>query len=330
VGIKSLLSALLPSWGRRDEDGAVAPVRRPTAEPLSPRLPPAAPGATFSVEIAELEIEDRRRGKIIPLRATFPASAEHSFPVIVFSHGSGGSRSDYPLLIQHWAAHGYVCLQPSHADAPGSVEQSRQQKLRHWASRPRDVSLLLDSFDMIETEVPRLKGCLDVARIGASGHSFGAGTAQLLAGARLRGYPGRHQYSDSRVRAVLLLAPQGSGQLHGAKAWVHVKTPMMIITGTRDPGWGGGHAWRAEPFHGAPAGNKYLILIHGGRHDFGGISRSSTAFPYARDERQAGITQQASLAFWDAHLSGRSEAQEFLKKRGLEELLGEDAQLERK
>jgi predicted dienelactone hydrolase len=329
VGIRSLLSALLP-FRRQDEGGAPAPVRRRTAEPLAPRLPAAAPGATYPVEIAELELEDRKRGKIIAVRATFPAGVEHSFPVLVFSHGSGGSKNDYPLLIQHWAAQGYVCLQPSHADAPGSVEQSRHQKLRHWASRPRDVSFLLDSYDMIETEVPRLKGRLDAVRIGVSGHSFGAGTAQLLAGARLRGYPGRHQFSDSRVRAVLLLAPQGSGQLHGAKAWVHVKIPMMIITGTRDPGWGGGHAWRAEPFHGAPPGNKYLILIHGGRHDFGGISRSSTAFPYARDEREAGITQHASLAFWDAHLSNRPEAQEFLKRRGLEDLLGEDARLERK
>ena len=286
---------------------------------------------TFPVEMAEFELDDHRRRKVIEVRATFPATGDHSFAVIVFSHGGGASRADYPLLIQHWAAHGYVCLQPSHGDAPGPVEQTRKERHRHWASRPRDVSFLLDSFDMIETEVPRLKGRLDTKRIGVGGHSFGAGTAQLLAGARLRGYPGRHQYSDSRVRAVLLLAPQGSGQLHGSKSWSRVRIPMMTITGTRDPGWGGHYTWRLEPFHGAPAGSKYLIVIEGGRHDFGGIPRSATSFPYARDEREAGITQRASLAFWDGHVSNRAEAREFLKRGGgIEELLGNDAKIERK
>jgi predicted dienelactone hydrolase len=233
-------------------------------------------------------------------------------------------------LIQHWVAQGYVCLQPSHADAPMPGEPPEQDKLRHWPTRPPDISLLFDAFDMIETVVPALGGRLETARLGVAGHSFGASTAQLIAGARLRGQPGRRQFSDTRTRCVLLLSPQGSGQLHGANSWANVRIPMMIITGTRDYGRGGGHTWRSEPFHGAPAGNKYLIVVQGGRHDLGGIARSATSFPYARDEREAGIIQEASLAFWDAHLKNSEPAQQFLKQGGLEEMLGADARLQRK
>jgi predicted dienelactone hydrolase len=266
----------------------------------------------------------------MPLRITYPAQGAHAFPVIAFSHGAGGSHADYPLLIQHWATHGYVCLQPSHDDATLPGEPASQDRLRHWRSRPIDLSFLFDSMDMIETVVPALSGRLDTVRLGASGHSFGAGTAQLLAGARLRGHPGHRRFADKRVRAVLLLAPQGAGQLHGTNSWAHVSIPMMTITGTRDRGRGGTAGWRSEPFHGSPPGNKYLIVIEGGRHDFGGISRSATSFPYARDEREAGITQHASLSFWDAHLKNSTDAQEFLKRGGLEQMLGDDARLERK
>jgi pimeloyl-ACP methyl ester carboxylesterase len=182
----------------------------------------------------------------------------------------------------------------------------------------------------IETEIPALRGRLDAERIGVAGHSFGAGTAQLIAGARLRGRAGGQQFRDRRVRAALLLSPQGTGQLHGSHSWSAIRIPMMTITGTHDFGRGGGPSWRTEPFHGAPAGNKYLIVIERGVHDLGGIGRSATSFPYAHDARQAGITQRLSLAFWDAHLKGDTQALRFLKGSALEELLGADARVQRK
>jgi predicted dienelactone hydrolase len=328
--IRSLWDTLLPATRGDGVVDAAAAAKRREAAPLAPRLAAAPVGGRHAIGLAEIELYDKRRRKMLPLRITYPKELEYAFPVIAFSHGAGGSHADYALLIQHWAAHGYVCLQPSHADATLPGEASSKDRFRHWASRPTDLTFLFDSIDMVETVVPELRGRLDTSRIGASGHSFGAGTAQLLAGARLRRIPGGQRFADKRVRAVVLLAPQGSGQLHGANAWAQVRIPMMTITGSRDRGWGGGPEWREEPFHRAPAGNKYLIVIEGGRHDFGGIIRSATSFPYARDEREAGITQQASLSFWDAHLKGSTDAEQFLKRRGLETMLGDDARLERK
>src|SRR5262245_25110472 len=123
--IRSLWDALLPGSGRGDGvvvDAATAAKRR-VAKPLAARLPPGPVGAGHSIDIAEIELYDKRRRKVLPLRITYPARASHAFPVIGFSHGAGGSHADYALLVQHWAAHGYVCLQPSHADAtlPGEA-----------------------------------------------------------------------------------------------------------------------------------------------------------------------------------------------------------------
>jgi predicted dienelactone hydrolase len=39
------------------------------------------------------------------------------FPVIVFSHGAGGSGQNYFPLTHYWATHGYVIIQPTHNDS---------------------------------------------------------------------------------------------------------------------------------------------------------------------------------------------------------------------
>ncbi|NNE42842.1 MAG: hypothetical protein HKN12_01415, partial [Gemmatimonadetes bacterium] len=42
------------------------------------------------------------------------AMAEGSFPVVLFSHGWGGSRSWYSLVLEHVASHGYVVVGTDH------------------------------------------------------------------------------------------------------------------------------------------------------------------------------------------------------------------------
>jgi predicted dienelactone hydrolase len=337
----ALLSSLVPrSWRRAAGAGPAGaitaspvPSRGPRAKPLplGPRRPQAPVWeAGGAITIAERSLVDYRRGKEVPFRVTFPTDGDFAFPIVVFSHGAWGTRADYPLLVQHWASHGYVCLQPSHGDSlmrPGDLPDT--SKFREWSSRPLDVSFLLNALAEIEAEVPELAGRMDPTRVGAGGHSFGAGTAQILAGARLRNRP-TQPFRDARVRAVLLWSPQGAGQLHDAGSWSRVRIPMLTITGTLDYGRGGGPAWRMEPFRGAPAGNKYLVVVEGGQHDLGGIGRTSTAFPYAHDEREAGIVQRVSLEFWDAYLKSAPASLAFLKGEGLGHFLGAQARLERK
>jgi predicted dienelactone hydrolase len=116
------------------------------------------------------------------------APADHRgapFPVVVFSHGNGGIRTQSLYLTEHLASHGYVVAAPDHLfNTFLDMDESQfAAVLRH---RPGDVSLALDEvLRRGATAGELLAGLPDATRVGAAGHSFGGFTVLLLAGARL-------------------------------------------------------------------------------------------------------------------------------------------------
>jgi len=71
----------------------------------------------YTVESRQsFELRDPRRDKIIPLRITWP-NARGPHPLIVFCHGALGSKDAGQPLVQHWASHGYVVIQPTFGDS---------------------------------------------------------------------------------------------------------------------------------------------------------------------------------------------------------------------
>ena len=145
---------------------------------------------------ADIVLHDAQRNKDLHVKVTYP-KADGKFPVIVFSHGFGGSKDTYASLTTYWAARGYVVIQPTHDDsiaqrkANGEIHGVMQgfSTLREdisdpaaWRNRTRDVSFVIDSLDEIERRVPGTAGKLDRSHIGAGGHSFGALTTELLGG----------------------------------------------------------------------------------------------------------------------------------------------------
>src|SRR5205823_1559023 len=82
---------------------------------------PAGPLAVETVE--NLTLPDAKRHKDLPVAVCFPKEAGR-YPVIVFSHGAGGSGPRVLALPKFWASHGYVVLVPTHAD---SVALQRRQ-----------------------------------------------------------------------------------------------------------------------------------------------------------------------------------------------------------
>lgn len=61
-------------------------------------------------------LTDAKRKRDIPVRVYLPGSAKPA-PVILFSHGLGGSRTGSAYLGNHWAKRGYVVVSVQH---PGS------------------------------------------------------------------------------------------------------------------------------------------------------------------------------------------------------------------
>jgi dienelactone hydrolase len=197
---------------------------------------------SFPVGVRTIEVEDKARGRIFPCEVWYPASAEYAgqdtapetqdsfdvtfppnskrrtqmavrdatarpgtYPLVIFSHSSGGDRRQSTFLCTHLTSHGYVVAAMNHSEivAPElarkdyASHEQREAGAQAWiANRVPDVRLLLDHLlasGALETK-------LDPAALGIVGHSFGGWTA--LATPEV----------DARIRAVVALAPAGASQ----------------------------------------------------------------------------------------------------------------------
>jgi len=185
----------------------------------------------------------------------------------------------------------------------------------------------------------KLKGKLDSSRIGAGGHSFGAFTSQVIGGATID-IPGRGKhlsFRDGRVKAVLLMSPQGKYQMGLTPAsWKKMTLPMMSTTGSLDKGAKGqGPEWRTEPFKNSPPGDKYHVYIEGADHftfSAGQISEwLSRRRPARADQKElTEYVKIASTAFWDAYLKNNNRAKKYLQSDAIEEYSGNNVKLYRK
>lgn len=101
-----------------------------------------------------------------------------SRPLVILSHGYGGSWRNLNWLAGELVRKGYIVAA---ADHPGTTTFNKDplQAAKLW-ERPHDLSRLIDML----TEDPAMAGKVDVNRIAAIGHSLGGWTVAALAGAR--------------------------------------------------------------------------------------------------------------------------------------------------
>ena len=71
----------------------------------------------------------------------------NALPVIIFSHGNGQSLHAYGPLADHWAAYGFVVIQPTHLDSRTlglAPDDPRRPHL--WRFREEDLAAVLDGL----------------------------------------------------------------------------------------------------------------------------------------------------------------------------------------
>jgi predicted dienelactone hydrolase len=291
------------------------------------------PGPFKVQTVKELVLRDENRKKDLQLRINHP-DGQGPFPVLVFSHGAWGSKDGHLTLTELWASHGYVTIQPNHSDSRAlGIKIGDRNVFRDWQSRPADISFILDSLDAIETKEPALKGKLDARRIGVSGHSFGANTAQLIGGARAFLFSGEKSFEDKRVTAVALLSGQGPGEMLTEMSWEKVAKPMLVMTGSKDGPTRTGQpaVWRKKPYELSPPGDKYLMWVEGMDHGFGGVSGLKDGLvKFQTNEDHVKYTKIVTLAFWDAYLKESKEARAYLESDKLPKFSKGTLKLERK
>ncbi|CAM3116313.1 alpha/beta hydrolase family protein [Rariglobus hedericola] len=300
----------------------------------------AAPNYPADTRVAPVKTlllnwHDSARNRDVPAKIYYPANTTSPCPVIIFSHGLGGSREGYGYLGDYWAAHGYISV---HLQHPGSDEavwkdSKRPMKdLRRAAAdpdnarnRPRDVSFALDQLTALNagTASP-LHARLDLNRIGLAGHSFGSFTtlATITPAHPIGGY-------DPRIKAAIAMSTPAPRR---DDLYAAIKIPVYHLTGTADTDQAGSvknAKDRRIPYdqtHSAPA---CLLTFEGGDHMvFSGPTARQK--PDARDLRFHDFIERSTLAFWDAELKGSQSARTWLHDGNFAATLGHYGVFEQK
>jgi predicted dienelactone hydrolase len=225
---------------------------------------------------------DPSRGRAVPLRIRWPAAGTpeppDGHPVVLFSHGLGGTVAGGEVWGRAWAAAGLVVL---HLQHPGSDLPAVRRVARDFSDRsglrqaigPAQLLARLDDVRFILDELSRRRAAgtdrwagIRPQAVGMSGHSFGAHTTLGMAGQRYPGHPG---IDEPRLSAFIAFSPTLPALGDPIRAFERLTRPVLCITGTRDDdvvGVGATPERRIGVFDALPAGSKAQLVLEDADH----------------------------------------------------------------
>ncbi|MBI4030125.1 MAG: hypothetical protein HY370_00455 [Proteobacteria bacterium] len=288
-----------------------------------------------------------RCGRSVPYKIYYPVAHNlGTLPVIIWSHGLGGTADGAAFLGRFVSSHGYVVVNIQHAGTDSSIWEGKPGHpwdviratpitRENTVNRFLDVPFALDALPKWRDETPEIGEHMDLSRLGMSGHSFGALTTQVLCGQAFPAADGRlESFRDGRFSAAIAYSPipahdgaTGAGRspddIYGG-----INIPMLHMTGTDDVSPLGGvtATQREEPFRHAGAGSQRLVVLEGGDHMVFAGSRGKLGEHPLR-ARHEEIVKIISLAFWDACLRGDPAAEEWLEGARVRDFCGGDARI---
>ena len=295
-----------PAIGRRGACAAIVSalaVPRAWAQGQGGESPPAH----RSIDLAW---SDASRGRRVPVRLYVPWGdvAAGPIPLMLFSHGMGGSRANYGYLGRHWASNGVASLHVQHVGSDFSVWGgnpltlvSRLQSAANEAEaihRVHDLRFALDRLLGADGPIPGLN--VDQLRIVAAGHSYGANTVLLAIGARVQRSGQWRTFQDGRISAaVIMSAPPFYGEPDLPAILSPVTIPTLHVTTTDDviwiPGRHSGVVDRLAVYDAMPDHRKALVMYQGGSHSIF-TDRAGPGGPQLNQQIKA-ATRELSLAF---------------------------------
>ena len=268
--------------------------------------------------VIDFDWPDPVRQRAVPVRLYLPAQRERGRPVplVVFSHGIGGSRRGYSYLGSHWASQGFASLHLQHVGSDRSCGSAIR-----WAwsggcsdaaqdgeaiARVQDLRFALDRCSRSER-----RRASTPTRIVAAGHSYGANTTLLAAGARVERQGQRASTCATRAsrRPSCISAPPFYGESdaarssprHGADAAHHRdrgRDPHPRLLSRRRRPRGGVRRHRQQ--------RKALAVFEGGSHSMF-TDRAGTGGAQLNPQVKA-ATKALSLAFLRNVFDGDDEA----------------------
>ncbi len=270
--------------------------------------------------------KDAKRDRTVPVRIFMPNAAKFPgpCPVVLLSHGLGGSREGFGYLGEDWSAHGYVVLVMQHIgsdisihlnrDKSGETAQQRMQKAisaQTAQDRYDDVVFVLDELErrsVVKDSKDKLAGRIDMRRVGFGGHSFGSQTTLAVVG--------RFPYkADPRIKAAVAMSPNRTKTGDQKKIHAPIKTPIMHLTGTKDESpleRNFDPKNRQIPFESITAPNQYLVVFDGGNHMLFSGHRRPLGMSDAEKKHQPLIAEM-TRKFFDAYLKDDADAKKWLE-----------------
>ncbi|MBB5203520.1 putative dienelactone hydrolase [Inhella inkyongensis] len=223
----------------------------------------------------EWEWQDEARERAVPVRIYRPREVQGPLPLVLFSHGIGGSRRGYSYLGQHLAAQGFASLHVQHVGSDRALWGAGSPfgligRLQAAAAPSEALNRVRDLRFALDRVLAQPSLALDAGRIAVAGHSYGANTSLLLAGAAVP-QADELALADPRIRAAVLIS---SPPLHGVpepeRALAAVRLPSLHITATADdiviPGYRSGAHERIALFEAIGSPLKSLAVFEGGSH----------------------------------------------------------------
>jgi predicted dienelactone hydrolase len=290
--------------------------------------------------VVDMDVVDSQRKRTIPIRAYLPATNSPA-PVILFSHGLGGSREGSSFLGKHWSARGYAVIFLQHPGSDTSVwkDQPARQRMaamreaangENFMNRVKDVPAVLDQLERWNKEKGHASaGKLDLKKVGMSGHSFGAVTTQAVSGQTLWG--DKAPFRDSRIAAAVIMSPSSPTAGSTQQAFGNVTLPWLLMTGTKDtsPIRNIDVASRLAVFPALPAGSKYELVLDEAEHSVF-TDRDLPGEKHTRNPNHHRVILALSTAFWDAYLRNDTAAKAWLDGEGPKTVLESKDKWQRK
>lgn len=348
TGIVFLLSLLIPL------NVSAKPTHHSTAAEQLSSYEKKGNHTTRSLEFENI-FDPKRNDRPIPMKVIFPKDGG-PFPLVIISHGAGGSFDSHIYQAEHLASHGYVVICVEHVDSnnismkffmsKAGGSKTFREALHHITKdsvavleRPHDVSFAIDTAFSWNKSHKELAGRINTKKIAVMGHSFGAYTTLAILGAQPildhleprvgsgKGLAG--DLSDPRVTFGLAMSPQGPGSIFFSKeSYKNIKKPLICFSGSKDDQKNSDGQYtpaetRREMFNLLPAGHKYFFWLANADHASFADNKHMwvIASPSRRDVQR--ITKAVMTVACDHFLKGKQEARHAFSKEYVKSLHGE-------
>lgn len=273
---------------------------------------------------------DTERDRSVPYKVYFPDTLKGEYPVIIFSHGLGGSVEAAKYLGEHLSQNGYVCFHIQHYGSDESVwagAKTRREIIRLLKKSIKDLSNAVNRFNdipFVVSEIIKLntnsgifKGHLDTNSIGIIGHSYGARSVLIAAGERLA--KGKFSFKEPRIKVGVALSPNLPDNPPDDLSIIYrdIDIPLFHITGTDD----GDPLERSEdftpenrtiPYKNINGSAQYMLVLNKAVHStFGGNEIRSSDDPYYKEHIES--IKKGVTAFLNLYLKKSEQDGKYLK-----------------